>query len=57
MPSFAPTCKRKRIPEEDDEVMEDEADEGGLDQSENTNTGQRGTVLVTLRNVAPYTEW
>ena len=57
MPSFAPTCKRKRIPEDGDEVIEDEADEGGLDQSENTSTGQRGTVLVTLRNVAPYTEW
>jgi hypothetical protein len=40
----------------EDDAADEEGD-GGLDQSQNTSAGKRGTVLVTLRNVAPYTQW
>jgi 25S rRNA (uracil2634-N3)-methyltransferase len=61
IPPFTHTRRRQQIPEGYDEVMEDDADiedsDGGLVQLENASTGERGTVLVTLRNVAPYTQW
>jgi 25S rRNA (uracil2634-N3)-methyltransferase len=56
--SFTPTHKRKQI--DDDDTMEngeDEVDEGNPDQLQNNNTSRRGTVLLTLRNVVPYTQW
>lgn len=65
--------KRKRKKTDDDmdsdnEVAESDHDElegdyvsdeemGAMSKDVPTNNGTRGTVLITLRNVAPYTEW
>ena len=61
IPPFTHTRRRQPIAEDDDEVMKDDADiensDGGLVLLENTSNGERGTVLVTLRKVAPYTQW
>jgi len=60
IPSATQTRKRKHTSEDDDDPMEDHADEegdGNLGELRNKGTGERGTVLVTLRNVAPYTQW
>ncbi|KAI5116431.1 hypothetical protein M0805_000210 [Coniferiporia weirii] len=42
-----------------DVVSEDEGDEEPLNESptQTMRDGARGTILVTLRNVPPYTEW
>ena len=46
--------KRKRPQEEDDE----EEEGGSMDEvSQGDSTGSRGTILITLRNVLPYTTW
>ena len=43
---------------EDDDGDEDNDRTGGDDeQLDPDDGGTRGTVLVTLRNVPPYTEW
>ncbi|KAH9920219.1 uncharacterized protein BXZ73DRAFT_52225 [Epithele typhae] len=57
IPSVRVSRKRKRNPDDD----EDSGDDGGADAdlpevSSDTPT-PRGTVLITLRNVAPYTLW
>ena len=52
----------------DNEVAESDHDElegdyvsdeemGAMSKDVPTNNGTRGTILITLRNVAPYTEW
>ena len=59
IPSATQTRRRKQTLEDDDDVMEDHAgeEEGNLDELQNTGTRERGTILITLRNVAPYTQW
>ena len=47
--------KRKRNPEDGSD--DDEADLEDNSQDINTARSARGTVLVTLRNVPPYTLW
>ncbi|KAI0639914.1 hypothetical protein C8Q77DRAFT_1205326 [Trametes polyzona] len=47
--------KRKRNPDDDDSG-EDEAEYAGT-EGPDTSRKNRGTVLITLRNVAPYTLW
>jgi len=47
------TRKRKRSPNDDDAELMDEDD----NQVAGASRRSRGTVLVTLRNVPPYTEW
>ncbi|KAK7058668.1 hypothetical protein VNI00_002304 [Paramarasmius palmivorus] len=51
--------KRKRkADEDDDEDDEDGQQSEGEDASQTTSpSGSRGTVLITLRNVTPYTLW
>lgn len=52
------TSKRKPKKGEDDDDDEEEAAE--VDEPEDDPTAQtstRGTVLITLRNVPPYTLW
>ena len=54
-----PSRKRKK------KVSSDDEDEGGEDRDESDNedtaarevTRTRGTILITLRNVPPYTKW
>jgi len=46
------TCKEPRHRDEDNEDGVDQ-----LHNNENTGTNKRGTVLLTLRNVVPYTQW
>lgn len=44
--------KRAEVDEDADEHMTGDEAPAGADAA-----GARGTVLVTLRNVAPYTDW
>ncbi|KDR85524.1 hypothetical protein GALMADRAFT_52068 [Galerina marginata CBS 339.88] len=60
-PSFLPSSKKKKKTGDDDG---DDEDEGILNNPEDLQfldspsaVKTRGTVLVTLRNVAPYIEW
>ena len=57
IPQFNTTRKRKLNIDDDDE--EDGMTEGLDHGSGNGNGGERrrGTILITLRNVAPYTQW
>lgn len=67
IPSFSGARKRKRTLEDDDEAEDGkEADEEGHLEEEghldgelapSESSGKRGTILITLRNVAPYTQW
>jgi len=61
IPSFSTTRKKKQKSEDDDDVLddadEDDDDDGFGQLPRNINTGKRGTLLVTLRNVVPYTKW
>jgi 25S rRNA (uracil2634-N3)-methyltransferase len=52
IPSVTQTLKRKQTSEDDDDAMEDHEEKDG-----NLGTSERGTVLITLRNVVPYTQW
>ena len=51
-PQIQPSRKRKR-PSSDDEGTDGDGD--GDDQT--IDGRARGTILITLRNVPPYTEW
>ncbi|KAI0323058.1 hypothetical protein OF83DRAFT_1090509 [Amylostereum chailletii] len=54
VPQVIPRRKRKHNPDDDeDEATRQTDDENETDEA----IGARGTVLITLRNVAPYTEW
>ena len=55
IPVFHKARKRKRNPEDGSD--DDEADLEDVSQDINTARPARGTVLVTLRNVPPYTLW
>jgi 25S rRNA (uracil2634-N3)-methyltransferase len=50
VPQLQPSRKRKR-PEEDGE------DEGHADDVVSADGRARGSILITLRNVPPYTAW
>ena len=59
VPQAMRSSKRKKKVSSDDEDMEDE----DRDESDDEDTAApevtrtRGTILITLRNVSPYTEW
>lgn len=53
VPTFQRSRKRKAA--DDSEAEEDENDAQDIEGS--TNSARRGTVLITLRNVPPYTLW
>ena len=55
IPQVVKSRKRKRT--EDDEEDADERMSGDDAPMAGDAGGARGTVLVTLRNVAPYTDW
>ncbi|THV06511.1 hypothetical protein K435DRAFT_848989 [Dendrothele bispora CBS 962.96] len=51
--------RKKSDDDDDDEEEEEEADNADteVDDTKPTTSSERGTVLVTLRNVPPYTLW
>jgi len=68
--SVAPFLKRGRIPEVhvkrsraqgrrgSNDVEDEDDDEDSADSAEGgSNSENRGTILIALRNVKPYTEW
>ncbi|KAF9270839.1 hypothetical protein L218DRAFT_952906 [Marasmius fiardii PR-910] len=58
VPEITPSTGKKRKRKDDDEEDEDEDEDGeDLTKSQLTSVGSRGTVLITLRNVPPYTLW
>jgi len=58
-----PRKKKQKYDEEDDDEDEDTEDENANvpDDEEfvasNETVSTRGTILITLRNVSPYTQW
>lgn len=67
VPSVNPRKKKKRTDEDgsDDEKAQEE-DDDAMSEDENAlpespastrRDGMRGTVMITLRNVSPYTKW
>ncbi|KAF8559919.1 hypothetical protein OG21DRAFT_1479791 [Imleria badia] len=57
IPIIHPTRRRKqRDDDDDDEPREDGVSGSDIDVAPTSGSG-RGTVLITLRNVPPYTEW
>lgn len=59
-PSF--TTTRRQSAGSDDENEDDAAPDIGSEDgddvlSQTSSMGTRGTILITLRNVSPYTEW
>jgi len=58
MPSFTQSRKRKRNSDEDEDEETEEIVRSGQDEDIIRETvTARGTVLITLRNVSPYTLW
>ncbi|GBE77526.1 hypothetical protein BKA93DRAFT_254447 [Sparassis latifolia] len=60
IPSVMQSRKRKQeADDEEDEAEEDNASQGGVhaDGIGSSNAKTRGTILITLRNVPPYTLW
>jgi 25S rRNA (uracil2634-N3)-methyltransferase len=61
LPSFS-SAKKKKKPDDDDDDGDGIVNEGlpvGPDEESNLNSivQTRGTILITLRNVPPYTLW
>ncbi len=50
IPSVTGSKKKKRTNNEEEDVEE-------TDEDKSADTGARGTILITLRNVPPYTLW
>ena len=61
VPSFSTSKKKKKTDiDEDSEDEEKEIATGGTDLEDSVvdeSITTRGTVLITLRNVVPYTQW
>ncbi|KAF8167559.1 hypothetical protein B0H34DRAFT_682307 [Crassisporium funariophilum] len=68
VPAFMTTKKKKKKTDDDDDEDEDEIDHEAVALEEYIQEGlqslapdysarSRGTVLITLRNVVPYTQW
>ncbi|KDQ63097.1 hypothetical protein JAAARDRAFT_119297 [Jaapia argillacea MUCL 33604] len=57
IPSFTPSRKNKGKQKSGDDSDDDHDDSENLVQSSDSQSGTRGTILVTLRNVPPYTLW
>jgi len=53
MPQLEASRKRKRPSEDDDDQWTDDENDEVVGAGERA----RGTILITLRNVPPYTEW
>jgi 25S rRNA (uracil2634-N3)-methyltransferase len=57
VPSFS-TSRKKKPDDDDSEDEEKDIATGGTDlEDSDESTTTRGTVLITLRNVDPYTQW
>lgn len=56
MPSVLGQKKKPKIDDDDDDEVPEATSDTDL-PPENTTDGNRGTLLVTLRNVPPYTQW
>ncbi|KAH6916712.1 hypothetical protein BKA70DRAFT_1137954 [Coprinopsis sp. MPI-PUGE-AT-0042] len=59
VPTIGAPKKKKRKTEDDDELEEEEEEDVEMDDIDLSSQKSqcRGTVLVTLRNVVPYTTW
>jgi 25S rRNA (uracil2634-N3)-methyltransferase len=59
IPSFSTSKKKKKLETDDSEDDEKEISVGAdlEDSVDNEFITTRGTVLITLRNVVPYTQW
>jgi 25S rRNA (uracil2634-N3)-methyltransferase len=61
VPTFSTSRKKKKSDDDDDtEDEEKEITTGGTgleDSVDDESITTRGTILVTLRNVVPYTQW
>lgn len=57
IPQLNTARKRKPNPDDDDEEEEEEMREGSGLGGTGSKESRRGTILITLRNVAPYTQW
>jgi 25S rRNA (uracil2634-N3)-methyltransferase len=55
VPQLQPSRKRKRPSDDDDDECADRDDNQAVEVGGHGRA--RGTILVTLRNVPPYTEW
>ncbi|KAL0066622.1 hypothetical protein AAF712_006426 [Marasmius tenuissimus] len=55
IPDVTPSTGKKRKRKDDEDEDEEESEEEDI--RELSSAGSRGTVLITLRNVAPYTLW
>lgn len=55
-PSVLGQKKKPKIDDDDDDEVPEATSDTDL-PPENTTEGNRGTLLVTLRNVPPYTQW
>jgi 25S rRNA (uracil2634-N3)-methyltransferase len=62
VPSFSTSKKKKKLDDDDDDSEDEEKEiaTGGTDLEDSVvdeSITTRGTVLITLRNVVPYTQW
>ena len=60
VPSFSTSRKKKKPDDDDSEDEEKGIATGGTDLEDSVfdeSITTRGTVLITLRNVVPYTQW
>jgi len=58
MPTIHASRKRKKGDDDNDELLGGDASDSDMDvPSTSTASNWRGTVLITLRNVSPYTTW
>ena len=55
-PSVAPP-RKKRDSDDEGDGDSDHVDSQGVDASDTRDIPTRGSILVTLRNVPPYTHW
>lgn len=56
IPSILGRKRKQKLAEEDEEAEADN-DSDVEEVPTRTSSGKRGTILVTLRNVVPYTQW
>ncbi|KAA1471427.1 hypothetical protein DENSPDRAFT_837418 [Dentipellis sp. KUC8613] len=54
VPDIAPSRRKKRKAEDDEDEDEGKSD---VEDISSETTATRGTILITLRNVVPYTQW
>lgn len=57
VPSITGSRKKKSSEDDDDDHDEETRDEDDEQMDEAQHTRPRGSILITLRNVVPYTLW